>query len=143
MPGNTNTVARDRRSASLMTGAATTYIPSVYTVGHSDWVSSFAFHPYAPGVPDVTSSWWSLEIEPTLVGPASSIQASPRLKLMAAGRHQSVQVVPCSALCCWLCQSASREILFLCCRKLLLFAVTFFSISNTWKLCICVLMCRY
>jgi hypothetical protein len=57
--------------------------------GHSDGVFSVAFHASAPGISDATSSWWSLEMEPTLVGPANSIQASPRLKLMAAGRHQS------------------------------------------------------
>ena len=57
--------------------------------GHSGSVYSVACHASLPGISDATSSWWSLEMEPTLVGPANSIQASPRLKLMAAGRHQS------------------------------------------------------
>ena len=42
-----------------------------------------------------------------------------------------IYLVLCSALCSWLCQSAPREFLFLCCCKLLLFAIAFFSISNT------------
>ena len=52
-----------------------------------------------------------------------------------------IYLVPCSALCSWLCQSASREFLFICCCKLIFLLLHFssFPIHRSYALvCSCV-----